>query len=75
MFVYLLLRSWIGMALTAIRDSDVASASLGVRSRRIEYRVFVLAAGLCTMIGGLISLQKLRVAPDTAFRVRTHCCA
>jgi branched-chain amino acid transport system permease protein len=68
-FVYLLLRSRIGLALTAIRDSEVASASLGVRIRRIKYLVFVLVAGLTAMLGGLISLQKLRVSPDAAFSV------
>jgi branched-chain amino acid transport system permease protein len=68
-FVYLLLRSRVGMALTAIRDSEVASASLGVRIQRIKYLVFVLVAGLTAMLGALISLQKLRVSPDAAFSV------
>lgn len=57
------------MALTAIRDSEAASASLGVRIRRIKYLVFVLVTGLTAMLGPLISLQKLRVSPDAAFSV------
>lgn len=68
-FVYLFLRSRVGMALTAIRDSEAASASLGVRIRRIKYLVFVLVTGLTAMLGPLISLQMLHVSPDAAFSV------
>ncbi len=67
--VYLLLRSRVGMALTAIRDSEVASASLGVRIQRIKYAVYIAVAAATAMIGALIALQKLRVSPDAAFSV------
>jgi branched-chain amino acid transport system permease protein len=67
--VYLLLRSRIGLALTAIRDSEVASTSLGIRIGRVKHILYVLVAGLTAMIGALISLQKLRVSPDAAFSV------
>jgi branched-chain amino acid transport system permease protein len=67
--VYFLLRSRIGMALTAIRDSEVASASLGVRIQRIKYAVYIAVAAATAMIGALIALQKLRVSPDAAFSV------
>jgi branched-chain amino acid transport system permease protein len=67
--VYLLLRSRMGMALTAIRDSEVASASLGVRIGRIKYAVYIAVAAATAMIGALIALQKLRVSPDAAFSV------
>jgi branched-chain amino acid transport system permease protein len=67
--VYVLLRSRTGLALTAIRDSEVASASLGVRSARIKYSVYVFCAAMTAMIGALISLQKLRISPDAAFNV------
>ena len=67
--VYLLLRSRIGLALTAIRDSEVASASLGVGIGRVKYAVYVAVAGMTAMIGALISLQKLRVSPDASFSV------
>lgn len=68
-FVYLLLRSRIGLALTAIRDSEVASTSLGIRIHRVKHGLYILVAGLTAMIGALISLQKLRVSPDAAFSV------
>jgi branched-chain amino acid transport system permease protein len=67
--VYLLLRSRAGLALTAIRDSEVASSSLGVRIGRIKYAVYIAVAAATAMIGALIALQKLRVSPDAAFSV------
>jgi branched-chain amino acid transport system permease protein len=67
--VYGLLRSRIGLALTAIRDSEIASSSLGIKIDRIKYAVYVAVAGMTAMVGCLISLQKIRVSPDAAFSV------
>jgi branched-chain amino acid transport system permease protein len=67
--VYGLLRSRIGLALTAIRDSEVASSSLGVNIEHIKYGVYVVVAGMTAMVGSLIALQKIRVSPDAAFSV------
>jgi branched-chain amino acid transport system permease protein len=67
--VYGLLRSRIGLALTAIRDSEVASSSLGVNIGRIKYAVYVTVAGMTAMVGSIIALQKIRVSPDAAFSV------
>ncbi len=67
--VYGLLRSRIGLALTAIRDSEIASASLGVRIGQVKFAVYVLVAAVTAMVGSLIFLQKLRISPDAAFSV------
>jgi branched-chain amino acid transport system permease protein len=67
--VYVLLRSRIGLALTAIRDNETASVSLGIRMARIKYAVYVVVAGLTGMVGTLIELQKVRMSPDAAFSV------
>jgi len=67
--VYMLLRSRIGLALTALRDSEIASSSLGISIRRIKVFVYVAAAGATSMVGALIFLQKLRIAPNAAFSV------
>jgi branched-chain amino acid transport system permease protein len=67
--VYGLLRSRIGLALTAIRDSEVASSSLGINIDRIKYGVYVAVAGMTAMVGSIIALQKIRVSPDAAFSV------
>ncbi len=66
---YLLLRSRIGLGLTAIRDSEVASVSLGVRIERIKLITYVAVAGITSMIGALIFITKLRITPDAAFSV------
>ena len=67
--VYGLLRSKLGLALTAIRDNELASESLGVRIERIKYTVYVLVAGMTGMVGSLIELQKVRMSPDAGFSV------
>lgn len=67
--VYVLLRSRLGLALTAIRDSEMASTSLGVPIAKVKYGVYIFVAGMTAMIGALISLQKLRISPDSAFSV------
>jgi branched-chain amino acid transport system permease protein len=70
--VYGLLRSRIGLALTAIRDSEIASSSLGVNITRIKYAVYVVVAALTAMVGTVIALQKVRVSPDAAFSVNDY---
>ena len=67
--VYLLLRSRHGLALTAIRDSEIASESLGVDNFRTKLAVYILAAFGTGIIGALIFLSKLRISPDAGFNV------
>ena len=69
LFANLLLRSRVGLALTAIRDNEIASSSLGVRIGRIKLAVYVAAGAVTTMIGALIFITKLRISPDAAFSV------
>lgn len=64
-----LLRSRHGLALTAIRDNEVAAQSSGIGVTRIKFIVYVLVACGTSMVGALIFLQKLRISPDTAFSV------
>jgi branched-chain amino acid transport system permease protein len=68
--VYLLLRSPHGLALTAIRDSERASESLGVNNRRTKFLIYIIAAFGTGMIGALIFLRKIRITPDSAFSVQ-----
>jgi branched-chain amino acid transport system permease protein len=67
--VYGLLRSRLGLALTAIRDNETASVSLGIRIERVKLFVYVVVAGMTSMVGSLIALQKVRISPDAAFSV------
>jgi branched-chain amino acid transport system permease protein len=67
--VYLLLRSKRGLALAAIRDSEVAASSLGVDAFRTKLIVYVATAFGTGMVGALIYFQKARISPDAAFSV------
>lgn len=67
--IYFVLRSSWGLALTAIRDSETAAESLGVKKRLIKYSVYLFAAFGAGMAGSIIYLNKLRISPDSAFSV------
>jgi branched-chain amino acid transport system permease protein len=67
--VYLLLRSRHGLALTAIRDSEPASASLGVNTFRTKFIIYIVTAACTGLVGGLIFLQKLRISPEAGFSI------
>ena len=67
--VFLFLRSRTGLAMTAIRDNELASESLGINIWRTKFIVYVTTAGLTAMLGALIFMQKLRISPDAAFSV------
>ena len=67
--VYLLLRSRHGLALTAIRDSEPASASLGVNTFRTKLIIYVVTAACTGLIGAVIFLQKLRISPEAGFSI------
>jgi branched-chain amino acid transport system permease protein len=67
--IFALLRSRYGLALTAIRDNELAARSNGVDVTRVKLVVYVVTAFGTAMVGALIFLQKLRISPDTAFSV------
>jgi branched-chain amino acid transport system permease protein len=69
LLIVLLLRSRYGLALKAIRDSELAAACNGIGVTRTKVLVYIVTAGLTAMTGALIFLQKLRVSPDAAFSV------
>lgn len=66
---YLLMRSRLGLGLTAIRDDPVAAVSFGVPVVRARRLVFVVAAVGCGLAGGLIACNTLRVQPDSVYSV------
>jgi len=68
--MYLLLRSRLGLGLTAIRDSQAAAGGLGVEVDRSKRVVFLLAALGCGAAGALVLANSLRVQPDSAFGVQ-----
>ncbi len=69
LLVYFILRSRLGLALGAIRDSEDAAGSAGVDNARVKLAVYVIVAAATGMIGALIYLQNARISPDAAFSV------
>jgi branched-chain amino acid transport system permease protein len=67
--IVLLLRSRHGLALKAIRDSELAARCSGVDVTRTRVLVYIVTAVGTAMAGALIFLQKLRISPDAAFSV------
>jgi len=65
--LYLVLRSRFGLALKAIRDSEPASESLGIKVNATKWIMYVASCVGCGCIGALIFITKLRVSPDAAF--------
>jgi ABC-type branched-subunit amino acid transport system ATPase component/ABC-type branched-subunit amino acid transport system permease subunit len=59
-----LLWSRIGRALAAIRDDEVAAASLGIDVARCKVSVFVLSAGLSGMAGAMYGSYLGGIAPS-----------
>ena len=64
--VYVLLRSRIGLVLTAIRDDERAARSSGVRVGFARLLVFIVAAAGCGAAGGVLAIQQLQVVPGTS---------
>ncbi len=67
--IVLLLRSRYGLALKAIRDSELAATCNGVDVIQTKFLVYIFTAAATAMIGAFIFLQKLRISPDAAFSV------
>jgi branched-chain amino acid transport system permease protein len=69
LLTYAVLRSRIGLALTAIRDDEAAARSLGVNVLRTKVLVWVIAAFGCGLTGAVIYLNLVRVEPIAAYNV------
>jgi branched-chain amino acid transport system permease protein len=67
--IVLLLRSRYGLALKAIRDSEIAATTNGIDVLRTKVLVYIVTAFGTAMIGALIFFQRLRISPDAAFSV------
>jgi len=67
--IVLLLRSRYGLALKAMRDSELAASCSGVDVKLTKLLIYIVTALATAMLGALIFLQKLRISPDAAFSV------
>jgi branched-chain amino acid transport system permease protein len=69
LLVYFLLRSRLGLALTAIRDNDLAAQSSGVNVFRSKLYVYAIAAFGCGVVGAVVAMNLLRIQPNAAFSI------
>jgi len=67
--VYALLRSPLGLVLTAIRDDEAGARSVGVRVSRAQRLVFLVAAAGCGAAGALYAISQQFIVPSAAFSV------
>ncbi|MEY9537951.1 branched-chain amino acid transport system permease protein [Bradyrhizobium diazoefficiens] len=67
--IYAFVRSRMGLALAASRDNAAAARSVGVRTDRIRYCLWIAVAFTTGMAGAVVYLQKARISPDAAFSV------
>jgi ABC-type branched-subunit amino acid transport system permease subunit len=67
--IYLLLRSRLGLALTAIRDDETGARSVGTQVFSVQRLVFVVAAAGCAAAGALYAIQQQFIEPSASFSV------
>jgi branched-chain amino acid transport system permease protein len=67
---YLLLRSRMGLDLTAIRDNELAARSVGVRVTTAQRIVYVVSAAGCGAAGALLIISQLNVLASAIFSVQ-----
>ncbi|MGH9106019.1 MAG: branched-chain amino acid ABC transporter permease [Acidimicrobiales bacterium] len=68
--VYVLLRSRLGLVLTAVRDNEVGARSVGSRVTAAKRLVYVLSAAGCAGAGAVIAISQLDVEPGNVFNVQ-----
>ncbi|HEY8797557.1 MAG TPA: branched-chain amino acid ABC transporter permease [Candidatus Dormibacteraeota bacterium] len=67
---YLLLRSRLGLDLTAIRDNEVGARSVGVRVGQAKRIVYLVAAAGAGAAGAVLIISQLFVQPTSVFTVQ-----
>lgn len=68
--VYVLLRSRLGLALTAIRDNEVGARSIGAKVKSAKRTVYLLAAAGCAGAGAMVAISQLNVQAANVFNVQ-----
>jgi branched-chain amino acid transport system permease protein len=66
---YFLMRSKVGIGLTAMRDNEEGAGGVGVNLIALRVLCFLWTAPFLGIAGGIITLQKLRVAPPASFSI------
>ena len=68
--VYVLLRSRLGLVLTALRDNEIGARSVGSPVMGAKRVVYMLAGGGCAAAGAMIAISQLNVQPGNVFNVQ-----
>ncbi|MFC2968508.1 branched-chain amino acid ABC transporter permease [Acidimangrovimonas pyrenivorans] len=66
---WLLMRSRIGLGLTAMRDDEEGAGVVGVNLIGLRVLCFLWTAPFLGLAGAVITLQKLRIAPPASFSI------
>jgi branched-chain amino acid transport system permease protein len=67
---YVLLRSRLGLVLSAIRDNEVAARSAGANVRAARRTVFILAAAGCGAAGAVLAISQPFIQPSNEFNMQ-----
>jgi branched-chain amino acid transport system permease protein len=67
---YMLLRSRLGLQLTAIRDNELGAGSIGTRVSRAKRVVYLVSAAGCGAAGALLAVSQRYVQPGSVFSVQ-----
>jgi ABC-type branched-subunit amino acid transport system permease subunit len=68
--VFLMMRSRLGLVLTAVRDDEIGARSVGARVSGARRLVFLVAAAGCGAAGALLIISQLNVEPTAIFSVQ-----
>ncbi len=66
---YLVLRSRLGLVLTAVRDDETGARSIGARVTLAKRIVYLVSAAGCGAAGSMLIISQLNVEPASAFSV------
>lgn len=67
--IYAMLRSRLGLVLTAIRDDETGARSVGGRTGSVRRLVFVVAALGCGAAGAVYAISQQFIVPTAAFSI------
>ncbi len=67
---YAVLRSRLGLVLTAVRDDEIGARSLGARVTLAKRIVYLVSAAGCGGAGAILVISQLNVQPASAFSVQ-----
>jgi branched-chain amino acid transport system permease protein len=65
-----LLRSRVGLSLTAIRDDETAARAGGINGVRVKRLTYLISAAGCGLAGAILAINAMNVVPSDLFGVK-----